>query len=284
MFLTFIRDDQKKFTLGGRYSDTASWGILEIKGIGDIEYEVSTEKNAVGDGETVTAVKMPKRNIDIVAKIKDALNNNIERSKALSYFSSNHEFILYIEREGDIRWIECIVQKVKCTDRALKAPLKLELALVCPDPYFNSKDNYGKNIASVKSGFGFPFISREKKGFNVGVYNFAKKVEIENTGDTETYFTIRIEAFGEVKNPKVMKDGAYIRLLDTLSMDDVVEIDLVSCTIRKNGVNCIGKVDRTSSFSGMVLPVGDNTVSFSADDGDTNMRVLLYYNLRYLGA
>ena len=97
MFLTFIRDDQKKFTLGGRYSDTASWGILEIKGIGDIEYEVSTEKNAVGDGETVTAVKMPKRNIDIVAKIKDALNNNIERSKALSYFSSNHEFILYIE-------------------------------------------------------------------------------------------------------------------------------------------------------------------------------------------
>lgn len=284
MFLTFIRDDLKKFTLGGRYSDTASWGITKISGISDIEYEVSTEKNAVGDGETVTSVKLPKRNIDITAKIKNGLSNGIERSKVLSFFSSNHDFTLYIERDEHIRWIECIVQKVKCTDRALKAPLQLELALICPDPYFNSKDNYGKNIASVKPGFGFPYISLAGKGFNVGVYNFAKKVEVDNTGDDETYFTIRIEAFGNVINPKVMKDDAYIRLIDTLVSGDVIDIDLVENTIKKNGVNCIGKVDRTSSFSDMVMSVGDNTISFTADDGDTNMRVLIYYNLRYLGA
>lgn len=284
MFLTFIRDDLKRFTLGGRYSDTASWGITKISGISDIEYEISTEKNAVGDGETVTSVRLPKRNIDITAKIKNGINNGIERSKVISFFTSNHDFTLYIERDGEVRWIECILQKVKCTDRVLKAPLQLELALICPDPFFNSKDNYGKNIASVKPGFGFPYISPIGDGFNVGVYNFAKKVEIENNGDVETYFTIRIEAFGDVTNPKIMKDDAYIRLIDTLVSGDSIDIDLVENTIRKNGVNCIGKVDRTSSFSDMVMDVGDNTISFTADDGDTNMRVLIYYNLRYLGA
>ena len=284
MFLTFIRDDLKRFTLGGRYSDTASWGITKISGISDIEYEISTEKNAVGDGETVTSVRLPKRNIDITAKIKNGLNNGIERSKVLSFFSSNHDFTIYIERNGETRWIECLVQKVKCTDRALKAPLQLELALICPDPFFNSKDNYGKNIASVKPGFDFPYISLAGKGFNVGVYNFAKKVEIENNGDVETYFTIRIEAFGAVTNPKIMKDDAYIRLIDTLVSGDFIDIDLINNTIRKNGVNCIGKVDRTSSFSNMVMSTGDNTISFTADDGDTNMKVLIYYNLRYLGA
>ena len=110
MFLTFIRDDLKRFTLGGRYSDTASWGITKISGISDIEYEISTEKNAVGYGETVTSVRLPKRNIDITAKIKNGLNNGIERSKVLSFFSSNHDFTIYIERNGETRWIECLVQ------------------------------------------------------------------------------------------------------------------------------------------------------------------------------
>lgn len=152
------------------------------------------------------------------------------------------------------------------------------------DPYFYSKDDFGKNIAAVKTTFGFPFISPVGKGFNVGIYNFKRAIGVENTGDVETYFSIRLEAFGDVANPKVIKDNAYIRIIDTLHKNDVVQVNLVDNTIRKNGVNCIGKVDRTSSFSGMRLDVGNNTVSFAADDGDTNMRVLLYYNLRYLGA
>jgi hypothetical protein len=58
---------------------------------------------------------------------------------------------------------------------------------------------------------------------------------------------------------------------------------MVENTITKNGENCIGKVDRTSSFSGMVLKSGDNEVSFEADEGDANMKVVLYYNMRYMG-
>ena len=282
VFMTFVRDDSKKFTLGGSYSDTAAWGITSVEGIGVIQAEVSTEKNAVGDGDTVTGVRLPARNIDITANVKNRSNNDSEKRNALSFFNPKYNFTLLITRGNSTKWIIALVEKVQCPETS--GNQQLSLSLKCVDPYFYSKDNYGKNIASVKTTFGFPYISPISKGFNVGIYNFARQVEIENTGDAETYFTIRIEAFGEVINPKVVKDNAYIRLIDTLQNGDSIDIDLVGNTIKKNGSNCIGKVDRTSSFTGMVMDIGDNTISFAADNGDTNMKVTIYYNLRYLGA
>lgn len=282
MILTFVREDSKRFILGGSYSDTAAWGITSIDGIGKIEAEISTEKNATGDGDTITGVRFPARNIDITANVKNRKNNEVEKRKADSFFNPKHNFTLFIADGNTTRWIKAKIEKFACPRK--HGNIQLSLALKCVDPYFYSKDNYGKNIASVKPVFGFPYISPVSKGFNVGIYNFARQVEVENTGDAETYFTIRLEAFGDVLNPKVMKDNAYVRIIDTLQNGDIVDIDLVENTIKKNGKNCIGKVDRTSSFNGMIMDIGDNTISFGADDGDTNMRVVIYYNLRYLEA
>ena len=159
----------------------------------------------------------------------------------------------------------------------------MNISLLCADPHFYSVDDYGKNIAAVRSCFGFPYLSGVENGFRVGIYNFSRTVYVENTGDVETYVRMVIMAEGFVENPKVQIGDAYVRLLDVLQGGDTVEVDMVRNTIRKNGVNCIGKVDRHSSFSGMVLRPGKNLVSFGADNGDTQMKVVLYYNLRYLG-
>lgn len=280
--LTFIRDDLRKFIFGGSYADSAEWGITKVEGLGTIEYEITTEENAVGDGEEITGCRVPARAIDITANVKNKKNNKHERSKAISFFNPKHSFTLYVNRDNDIRWIVAMVEKFQCPEASGKQ--ELSIALKCTDPYFYSYDNYGKNIAEVRPMFGFPYISPIGKGFNVGIYNFKKQVEISNTGDVETYCTIRIEANGEVINPKIMIGDAYIRLLDVLEERDRIDIDMVQNTIRKNGVNCIKKVDRRSMFSRMVLAVGSNIVSFTADNGDTNMKVVLYYNLRYLGA
>ncbi len=284
MMINFIRDDGQKFTLGGSRSDSAAWGITKVEGLGNAEYEISTEKNAVGDGDTITGCRLPARHIDLTANVKDVKNNRMEREKALTFFNPKYGFKMSVTRGGVSRWIPTRIEKRQCPDASPSNHVQLELALLCTDPLFYSADDFGKNIAAVTPGFGFPYISPIGKGFNVGIYNFAKLVEVENTGDAETYFTIRIEAFGDVENPKVVKDAAYIRLIDTLQAGDVVEVDMVANKIRKNGQNCIGKTDRTSSFSGMVLDVGDSIISFTADNGDTNMRVILYYYLRYTGA
>lgn len=284
MMVKFIRDDSKTFTLGGSYSDAASWGITSIDGLSVIQNNISSENLAYGDGEDIVAERIKARPIDIVANVKNQKNNSVERNKAISFFNAKHSFSLYITRNGVTKWIVAKIEKFSCPDLTLGKNVSIKLALKCPDPFFYSKDNYGKNIAAVTGGFGFPYISPINVGFRTGTYNFAKQVEIENTGDVDTYATIIIEANGEVENPKIMQNDVYIRLIDSLVSGDSVEVDLVANTIKKNGVNCIGKVDRKSSFSGMILGTGDNTISFGADNGDTNMRVVLYYNLKYLGA
>lgn len=283
LIMKFVRDDNKIFLLDGSRKGSAAWGITSIDGLGNIEDNISTEVPAIGDGAELVSERVPSRPIDVVAVVKDAENNMIERNKAISFFNVKHSFTIYITRNDTTRWINAKIQKIKCPEQRDTKKVQVSLALICVNPYFYSEDNFGKNIASVKAGFGFPYISPIGKGFQTGVFNFAKQIEIENTGDVETYATIVIEAYGNVRNPKVMQNEAYIRLKDNLVNGDAVRIDLVENRISKNGENCICKVDRKSSFSGMVLKTGDNTISFSADDGDTNMKVMLYYNLKYLG-
>lgn len=283
MFLKFIRDDKKIFTLGGSYKDTSSWGITKISGTGTISNDISKERFGDTDGEDVSGEYVPSRTIDITANVKSRSDNNSERQRAISFFNPKHSFKLYVTRDGVTRWINVKIEKFQCADENFSKLQTAKWALLCPDPYFYSVDNYGKNIGAIAGGFHFPYINQIGSAFIVGSYAFAKQVEIENIGDVDTYAVVRIESTGTVANPKIMNNGKYIRVIDVMEKGDCIEIDLLNNTIHKNGVNCIGKVDRSSSFTGMAVHPGDNTFSFSADSGETYMNVTLYYNLKYLG-
>jgi phage-related protein len=283
MYIKIVRDDKKIMRLGGSIKDDAAWGITTVSGLGMAEAEISTATPATGDGVEVVSERIPQRTIEISASIKNRKQNTTARANAVAFFNPKHSFTLYVTHGGVSRWIVAKVEKFQIESRTADEHTGISVAFTCPDPFFNSVDNFGKDIAAVTAGFGFPYISRIDVGFATGIYNFAKQVEIENTGDVDTYATVRIEAFGEVENPKIMQNDVYIRLIDNLIDGDVIEIDMVENTITKNGVNCIAKVDRHSSFTGMVLKSGDNEISFDADNGDTNMKVVLYYNLRYMG-
>lgn len=65
--------------------------------------------------------------------------------------------------------------------------------------------------------------------------------------------------------------------------DDVIIMDFAANppTVKKNGVNCIGKCDRTSEFDEMGLVIGDSTLSYTADNGSNNLSVSIYYNKLY---
>lgn len=279
----FVRDDGYVLTLAGSYQDEVAWGITEMSGIDTIENTLGTVVPAVGDGIEVISERIPARNIDITASVKDRRRNSQERALAQAFFNPKHRFKLYVTKGSDTRWIEARIERFRCPEQPEDRHVSMNISLLCADPYFHSVDDYGRNIAAVRSCFGFPYMSRIGGGFRVGIYNFSRTVDVENTGDVETYVRITITADGFVENPKLQIGDASIRLLDVLHGGDTVEVDLVHNTIRKNGVNCIGKVDRHSSFSGMVLRPGKNVVSFGADNGDTQMKVVLYYNLRYLG-
>lgn len=283
MLVKFIRNDKEQLVFGGSISDEADWGITEIDGLGTVENDIKTEKCALGDGDVVTAERIESRHIDITANVKDKNCNEIEYSKALHFFNPKYTFEIHIYKDESKKWINSRIEAVKFKNKQAGLPVELKISFICVDPYFKSENNYGKNIAAISGLYVFPAVSVKEKGFLVGLNHFAKQVQVNNTGDTKTYCTIAIKAKGVVINPKVMIGESYIKVLTKLNENDVIQIDMVNGKIDLNNHNCFRLLDRRSSFSDMVLNIGDNVVSFAADSGDINMDVMLYYNLQYLG-
>lgn len=281
--IRFVRDDGKELLMDGSYRGSALWGILSHSGFGEIENEITTEKYASGDGEDIIGEYVPKRTLDIKADVKQTKNNAGERANALSFFNPKHTFTLYSTHGGVTRWITAKLQKRKCEPPSLGEHATLELAMICPDPYFYDMDNYGKDIAATAGGMVFPYRCPVGGGFNTGYFLFTREIDIENNGDVGTELIIEITASDEVVNPKIMKDEAYVRMILTMAEGDRLRIDLQKGRITLNGENCIGKVDRTSSFQGMKIEPGVSTISFEADGGDSHMSTVVYYTPKYLG-
>ena len=66
------RSDGQTFAM-----DDKPIGLLELKGVDAPAMEVFTEKNAVGDGDTVTGSRVAARDITIRAKSRGGIKNAI---------------------------------------------------------------------------------------------------------------------------------------------------------------------------------------------------------------
>ena len=108
-------------------------------------------------------------------------------------------------------------------------------------------------------------------------------VNISNDGDVEAYCKVVFKSKGAVLNPKLIINGHYVRVIDQMQDGDVIVMDFVASppTVTKNGVNFIGKCDRTSEFDKMALVVGDSTLQYDADNGTNVLSVSVYFNKLY---
>lgn len=273
----FVRDDGQELVV-----DETDWGALTINGADAASYEIFTEKKASGDGEYVTGSRVKSRNLEIAANVMDTENNEILRHRAVSFFNPKHSFRIYLTYMGATRFIDGLLSAFQCPAQYIHAKQKFSCFFLCADPYFNSVDDFGQDIASETPRWGFPYMDHPVYKTLVAVYNFERVVRFDYDGDVPTHFRAEITVDGEVVNPKLIKDGSFVRLLDTLQAGDTVEIDFEQAAIAKNGENVLAKVDRASDFTAMMTP-GDNTISFDADTGENVMHVRLFYNKKYLG-
>ena len=277
-----IRDDGKEFVI-----DHSIWGIPSdgLIGFDSVTNEVYTENMASGDGSRKTGARIAEKDRTIKARLMNRALNEIQRHVVISFFNPKYSFKVYVTYQGRTRWCDGEQIGFSCPTANIYKPLEITWTILSTMPYLKSVDNYGENIAELIPMFGFPFRSLEGIGFGVGVYKFAKNVLIDNAGDVETFFQCSITATGDVKNPKIVKDNKYVRIIDELVEGDVYVIDFVARppTVKKNGINAIGKIDRTSSLTGMSLEVGGARFGFDADTGSDNMRVEIYRYERFLG-
>lgn len=283
VYLRIVRSDGKEFYADGKHDGSADWGITALSGIGIVEPEYFSENKAVGDGDIINGRRVKSRSINFSAIAKNSFMSKILRKAAISFFNPKYDFNVYVTYRGETKWITGVIDDIDIPSENLRNQQKVSIEFLCADPFFKSVDEFGADIAASTPMWTFEEIDDPDWGEPFDYYNFAKSIDISNDGDVETYCRIVIRATGDVTNPKFMHNNSYIRIIDTMVKNDVIEIDIVNRHILKNGKNILAKIDRTSDFAGMTFNVGDNTISFDADVGDTNMSVTLFYNKLYLG-
>lgn len=279
VIIRLVRDDKKEFIIDG-----GDWKIPSdgLSGFGSLDNNVSTNSNSYGDGSQFTSERLAEKDRTVQASVSDVKRNVELRRSALAFFKFKHTYKLYITYMGLTRWCEGILYKLALSEGNVYKKVTLQFTILNSDAYFRSYDNFGKDIAAITAGVGFPYINTSK-GRSSGVYNFAKEVEIFNDGDVDTFCKAVFKSRGNIVNPMLKINGKYTRVLTTLEQGDELIIDFTSSivSIRKNGVNVMGSVDKSSDLVDMQLNVGNNIIGYDADSGDSYAEVSIFYNKLY---
>jgi hypothetical protein len=280
VLVKFVRNDNKEFTL-----NNDNWKIPSngLEGFGDFSNSITITDNGVGDGGIFSANRVPQKDRTISAKSRNIYLAEVLRAEATSFFRPKNTYKVYLTYMGRTRWAEGVVEKFNISTGNIHEYMTLTVTLLFADPYLKSYEDFGQDIASVRGTAGFPYLCARAQGMPAGVFNYATMVNVSNDGDVEAYCKAVFRARGTVLNPELSINGHYVRVLDQMEDGDVIIMDFAASppTVKKNGVNFIGKCDRTSQFDKMVLTVGDSTLQYNADGGTNVLSVSVYFNKLY---
>lgn len=276
------RSDGQTFAM-----DDKPIGLLELKGVDAPAMEVFTEKNAVGDGDTVTGSRVAARDITIRAKSRGGIKNAILRARAVVFFDPQYTYDVDISYDGVTRTArDCRLKAVAIPSGSLYQPLDITATFLCPYGYLDGEGGMdGVDLNSITPRLGWPYVSMENAGSLFGVYNYDKTVVIHNRGSAPTWVRGVFTAMGPgtVQNPKLIHGDAFVRVLYTMNPGDVVDIDTEKRIVCINGVNALNKIDKASSFGSMRVDPGYSVIGFDADTNPDQLSARVYFQIRYLG-
>ena len=282
MLIKIVKENGSVLHIGEDYK----WRLQRkgSQGLSEFTADVSVTQDYSRDGAATDKIRLK----DVVRILKicnvDMKKNAENRLAVQKFFNYNAKYKIYITHEGVSRWFEGTLTKM-----ALPEPtnedylLKVTASFHCDSPYLNSVDDFGKDIADLVPYFAFPWISRMDVGTACGIFNFTRTVTLKNDGDNITYPLIYVRFKNSVTNPIVSINEGFIKIIGEFNEDDNIVIDYTvnPPRITNNEVNILGICDRASKFDDMYIMIGENTISYNADNGSEEMSVSVYYNRLY---
>lgn len=207
---------------------------------------------------------------------------DVKRKMINDFFLPKNTFKFYITYKNTSVWCECEIDTYDLPTDNIYATQSLVISVFCPNPYFKSIDNFGKDLSEITPKMGFPLLIPKNKGFISSVRNFSKSVWISNDGAVDVHCKAVITLDSFVENFKLYKnEHEYILFPKFLNKGDVVEIDFEKKKILINGISSLNRIDRASSF--FSIDRGGCYISYSTDANENKVHVIIYYNKLYMG-
>lgn len=299
LHLRFVSND-REFLMG----PDEEIDITEISGLESSDLDLVLTETALSDGSYVESRKVKKRPISIKACYRNNKDNASKRASVIRFFNPKFPGTLYVALMGVARRIPYEIEGWKfAKQKNFDQRIHIALDLICPDPYFSSLSDFGRNMAGKTAMFAFPWMSLPKKADNLKSYpekarglllggsvmgyrTLREYVNLFNDGDCETGVrAVFIAKKGPVKNPKIehKSTGEYMRVITNMAKGDQLVIDTSKRhqIIELNGQNVYQRADHFSTP--FQLFVGDNLLKYTADEGQPNLDVNLYFTSRYVG-
>lgn len=285
--VTFINKLGKKVILG----DEAPYILTKIDGVGAVEADIQMQKAPFQDGVTYLGNSLNVRNISLQIEIlSDNLNDMVRKRQELMrvFNTKSDEGILVYELGNLKRKVRAKVEKGPefiYNKNFMDNMQSTVIELYCSDPFWYELELKEEEMADWIGGLRFPlqlpmvFAGRSTRQYKV----------INNAGDAETPVTFIFT--GPCVNPKVVNvdTGEFIKVNTSLGVDErliittafgdkKVELENVNM---KEKVNAFHLIDIESTF--FQLKLGDNLISYSADEGQETAKVWINWSNRYVG-
>lgn len=280
VLLTAVRSDGQVFEYEGD-----DWGITSLKGLDFPKFEISKADRGYGNGSIITGKRKEARDIDIVARERNAGNNTLDRPLALGFHNSNFTFDLYITYMGVTRIAKgCELQGSKCPSGNVFDALTLTVSYLHPDSDLLGEASDSTNFTAVDPMWHWSRVYTQGGSLIYGVINHATSKVINYLGSEDTFIHVRLEATGFVEGVNVGVGSTIAHIDCTLGSGDILELDSEAKTVKVNGVDIAPANYDGELVPKLILTYGDNVVTVKADDeGNTAFDADVTYVGRYGG-
>lgn len=288
----FVRSDGQEMTFGD-----GQWRIPSdgLENWANLPIQVSSVEMPSYDGAFVTNKRVNSIDRSIRAVLSAPSENETVRPQVISFFNPKYSFDVYATYMGRERWCHGELAGFKASEGNIYVGIQIDVTILCPNPYLQSVEDFGKDIAKVTPMFGFPFMSLKEPqgvyeaGFIVGKREFAKTIQMYNDGDVASGVKITMTFDDRTQNPWVRINGNKVTFENAVYHEQSILFDTTSLppTVTSFGdgwsQNDMHELSKDSNLLGLKLEPGDNEIEYGAEEGEQNMHVNVVFTKQYLG-
>ena len=254
-------------------------------GLGPVGADVITASLGMVDGEKFNSARVGRRNVVLTVFIRGNVEAN--RLRLYNWFTPKQWVKLHYKNGAREVYTEGVVEG--CELNQFEAVQRVQISIICPQPYLIGAAEIVKDISGVESLFSFPF-AIEAVGVPFSDLSGAEYAILHNSGDVATGFVISIYAREDVVGPVIYNavTNEAFRVTGTLEAGHTLTIDTRAGNKRLTITDPSGTVKnalyrKQAGSVWLQLESGDNYLSYAAASNAEAMLVTLQHNDLFVG-
>lgn len=282
--LTFTNSRQETIELG---YDTP-FLINKIDGLGEVGADVNMVSSPYQDGDTYIDTMLSTREISIEGTFRKLTSSALYDDRRHMQRALNPKLgvgTLQYEHKGILKQIDAVADGSPAfADKERDKFQKFQVNFICPNPFWHDLNQVSRALRAYEGKFTLPFTLPFRLGKQ------GDRTTLVNEGDVPAPVSIDLQ--GPVTNPRIANEttGEFIQINGAIAADEILHIDTTPGNKRievYNGSSFIrsifGRLAFEQGASFWQLEVGNNEVSYVADEGNSKAIVAVSWKNRYSG-